>query len=416
MENQGVRKNRFQMKTAPLVNMNVIYYLGNFPKISESFVLNEIYELEQYGHNIAVCALNNPDEYITHEEFDKLDIPINYIRRPSFTDITQLISTKALHPRILQNTFYTAPPLAHATNLFRAKKCIEFVDSLDWDPDHFHSHFAARSMFGAQYASDYYQVPFTVTGHAYDLYRKPIGAYTSKLLQRANRIVTISKYNQKYIREQFAPETPIDIVRAGVRPDKFSPTEETEQNRVLTVSRFVEKKGLSYALKAADIAVEEVPELEYHIIGSGDLKPNLVEKAEQLGIAENVMFLNNVSDQRLVAELDEARCFLLPCIIAESGDRDGIPVALMEAMAMKTPPVSTTISGIPELVDDEKNGLLTEPQNSEAIANALISLLKKDSEWTAYARCARNKIVSEFNIEIEAKKLEATFRDAHSRE
>jgi len=392
--------------------MNIVYYLGSFPKLSESFVLNEIYELEQNGHNVAVCALNNPDEDFVHKEFDELEIPINYIRRPSVTDVIELFSTKALHPRILKNTFYRAPPKNHAANLFRAKKCIQFVDSLDWEPDHFHSHFASRSKFGAQYAADYYQVPFTITAHAFDLYKEPVGAYTSDLLQRADRIVTISEYNKDHIRNQFAPNTPIDIVRAGIRPEKFTPTEETEPNRVLTISRFVEKKGPSYALEAVNIATEENPELEYHIIGSGDLKSDLIQKVEQLGIDEHVTFLDNVSDQRLVTELDEARCFLLPCVIAESGDRDGIPVALMEAMAMKTPPVSTTVSGIPELIDHEKNGLLTEPRSPEATSEAIVSLLEDDSEWTSYAERAREKVTAEFNIEREAEKLEATFKTA----
>lgn len=394
--------------------MNIVYYLGSFPKLSESFVLNEIYELEQSGHNVVVCALNNPNEDIIHQEFDDLDTPINYIPTPSYTDITALVSTKTLHPRVLNSTLYRASPKQHAANLFRAKQCIKFVDSLSWDPDHFHSHFASLSMFGAQYASDYYQVPFTITTHANDLYKEPVDTYKSKLLQRCNRIVTISEYNQEYIRKQFAPETPIDIVRAGLRPEKFTPTEETEPNRILTTSRFVEKKGLSYALKAVGLAIEEVPELEYHIIGSGELKPDLVKKVEQLDIKQNVIFLNNVSDQRLVTELDEARCFLLPCVIAESGDRDGIPVALMEAMAMKTPPVSTTVSGIPELIDHKKNGLLTEPRDPEATARALVSLLKNNTEWAAYANCARKKVASEFNIETEAEKLEAAFRAAHS--
>ncbi|MDB2239558.1 glycosyltransferase [Halorubrum ezzemoulense] len=392
--------------------MNIVYYLSSFPKLSESFVLNEICELVQNGHNVAVCALNKPDENIVHEEFNELDIPINYIRTPSFTDVTELFSTEALHPRILKNAFYRAPPKHHAGNLFRAKQCIKFVDSLCWEPDLFHSHFVGLSRFGVQYASEYYQIPLTITAHAIDLYKEPVGVYMSTLLQRANRIVTISKYNKDHIKKNFASDTPIDIVRAGIRPEKFAPTEGTEPNRLLTISRFVEKKGLPYALEAVKIATEEIPELEYHIIGSGDLKSNLVQKVEQLGIDENVVFLDNVSDQRLVTELDEARCFLLPCVIAESGDRDGIPVALMEAMAMKTPPVSTTVSGIPELIDHEQNGLLTEPRNPEATSEAIVSLFEAGSDWTAYAEHAREKVVAEFNIEKEAEKLEATFRSS----
>jgi hypothetical protein len=97
--------------------MDIVYYLGSFPKLSESFVLNEIYELEQNGHNVAVCVLNDPGEDIIHEGFNELNIPINYTQRPSFTDVTELISAKTLHPRVLKDVFYRAPPKYHAANL-----------------------------------------------------------------------------------------------------------------------------------------------------------------------------------------------------------------------------------------------------------------------------------------------------------
>ncbi len=392
--------------------MNLIYFLGSFPRLSQSFVLNEIYELKQKGHNVAVCALRNPDEGIVHKEFNELNIPIYYIGTPTLRDAPELFSSKSLHPRIIKNTLYRASPQNHAANLYRAKKCIEFIESLDWEPDHVHSHFASLSRFAGLYVARYHSIPFTITIHAYDIYRKPIGSYTGSLLRNADRIVTISDYNKSYLRNKFALETPIDIVRAGIRPEKFSPTKTTEPFRVLTVSRFVEKKGLSYALEAISLAAETTPEIEYHLIGSGELENTLRSQVKQLGIEDNVTFLHNVTDEQLIAELDAARCFLLPCVIAESGDRDGIPVALMEAMAIKTPPISTTVSGIPELIDHEQNGLLTEPRDPKATGNAIVSLLKNENKWKAYATSARKKVEVEFNIEKEAEKLESVFQRA----
>ena len=222
------------------------------------------------------------------------------------------------------------------------------------------------------------------------------------------------KYNKQHIRDRFAPETPIDVVRAGINPEKFSPTDTTVSQRVLTTSRFIEKKGLEYALEAIAIASEQFPEIEYHIIGDGELESTLVRTTDRLGIEENVTFLGKVSDRRLISELDDARTFLLPCVIAASGDRDGIPVAMMEAMAMGTPPVSTTVSGIPELVDHERNGLLTEPRNPDATTDALLRLLGNDSEWAEYSKRARKKVSTEFDIETEVEKLETTVRKARA--
>ncbi len=393
--------------------MNIIYCLGEFPKLSESFVLNEIYELTQHGHNVAVCSWRRPGREIVHEEFDDLDIPIKYVSTPTVRDVTELMSMKSLHPRILRETFYSAPLKNHAANLYRAKRVIEFVESLDWDPDHVHSHFATGSKFAAKYAASYFEIPFTVTTHAVDIYREPVEAYTADLLRGATRIVTISEYNRRYIRKEFDPDAPIDIVRAGIRPEKFSPTAATQPNRILTVSRMVEKKGLSYALEAVDIVSRDIPDLEYHIVGAGELESELVREVESLGLEDTVSFLDNVTDQRLITEFDEARCFLLPCVIASSGDRDGIPVVLMEAMAMQTPVISTTVSGIPELVDHEENGLLTEPRDAQATADAILTFLH-ESDCDAYAKHARQKVVQEFNIETEAQKLEATFRAAEN--
>ena len=389
--------------------MNILYYLSTFPKLQKSYVLNEIYELERRGHDVAVCALYEPDEEIVHEEYDELEIPITYLKRPTYSDATELLSTKVLRPEFLKNARYPAPPWIHAANLFHAKQCLEFVESLDWEPDHVHAHFSLRSRFPAKFVSTYYGVPFTITAHAFDLYGEPVGPYTSTLLRSCDRIITISEYNERQIRDRFAPETPIDVVRAGISLEKFSPTDRTMPNRILSTSRFVEKKGLTYALEAVALVAEELPDLEYHIIGHGELEDSLVRQTQRLGIEANVTFLGKVSDRRLIAELDVARVFLLPCVVAASGDRDGIPVAMMEAMAMETPPVSTTVSGIPELVDHELTGLLTDPRDPEATAHAVLALLREDSEWAAYSKEARQKVSAAFNIEKEVEKLETTF-------
>lgn len=390
--------------------MNILYFLSTFPKLSESFILNEIYELEHHRHNVAVCAIHEPNEEIVHEEFDDLDIPIHYTGNYAFSDLKKIISSKVIKPRILKQTVYHAPLDVHIGNLIRAKECIEFVDSLEWEPDHFHSHFAKPSNFAAVYASNYFEVPFTITTHAADIFSEPIEQSTVSLLRSATRIITISEYNRVYIQDQFTPGSPIDVVRAGIRPDKFTPTDNSDPHRILTISRFVEKKGLIDALEAVKYVTKEFPDLEYHLIGSGEMKPELIQKVDDLGLEENVEFLDNVSDHRLITELDEARCFLLPCMVTESGDRDGIPVVLMEAMAMKTPAVSTTVSGIPELIDHGKNGILTEPRNPKASGDAITTLLEDDTMWETFSERAREKVVEEFDIGKEAKKLEIIFR------
>lgn len=396
--------------------MNVLYVLGTFPKLSESFVLSELYELDRRGHEVAVCALNRPTEEITHREFDRLDVPIGYVDRPAYTDVPELVSEKTLNPSVLRQAGYRAPVRTHAANLLRAKRCLEFVETLDWEVEHVHTHFARRSRFAALFVASYLGVPFTVTTHAADLYSQPVKPCTGTLLRSADRIVTISEYNRRHVRAEFAEDTPIDVVRAGISPEKFDPSGPTVDGRVLTVGRFVEKKGWPYALGAIARVAEELPDLQYHVVGSGDLEPELHRIVERRGIESTVTFLDNVDDDRLLRELDEAQCFLLPCVVAASGDRDGIPVAIMEAMAMETPPVSTTVSGIPELVAHERNGLLVEPRDVAAASRAVRRMLSADEQRRTYARRARETVRREFDVAEEVDALVESFERAGGRD
>jgi len=394
--------------------MNVLYYLGQFPKLSESFVLNEIYELEKQGHDVAVCALGRPEE-LTHEEYDSIEAPTFWIDSLGYGDALELLSPAILRPQVLRNALFTTSMSRRAENLLQAKRCIEFVDGLGLDIDHVHTHLVREYSFGAKHVASHFDVPFTITAHAVGLYDEPVGGHVRPLLRSCDRIVTISEYNATHIRDRFVDDTPIDVVRAGIRPEKFRPRGTPEPNRILTVSRFVEKKGLEYGVKALDEVARQVPDVEYHLVGSGPRDPEIRSLTDDLGLASNVRFLGHVDDDRLRTEYSEARCFLLPCVVAESGDRDGIPVALMEAMATRTPPVSTTVSGIPELIDDGYDGLLVEPRDPEATASAVLAMLRNDSEWAAYRDRARRKVVNEFNITDEVRKLETVFRKCRSR-
>jgi glycosyltransferase involved in cell wall biosynthesis len=394
--------------------MNVCYVLDAFPKLSESFVLNEIHELERRGHDVVVCARRAGDDGVLHEEYEDLDVPVGILGPLEYRDAVEVLSPGALHPRILERARYRAPPTIHAANLVQTRRAIAYLRSIDWTPDHVHAHFPRRARYPAALLAGYFDAPLTVTAHAASLYKRPIHAATSALLSTADRVVTISEYNRRHVRESFAPGTPIDVVHAGIRPAKFAPTDATAEGRVLTVARFVEKKGLRYALAAVARLVDDSPDLEYHVVGSGALEAELRRRTRDLGIEANVTFLETVSDERLRREFDEAQCFLLPCVVAESGDRDGIPVVLMEAMAMRTPAVSTTVSGVPELIAHEWNGLLAAPREPDALAAGIRRLLEDEALRRRYGDRARTTIAAEFDVAGTADDLVATFEAAET--
>jgi glycosyltransferase involved in cell wall biosynthesis len=356
--------------------------------------------------------MNNLDENIEHEEYEDLDVPVHYADTPNYTDVIDLVSPKVIHPSILQHAVVKASPKRHAAGLHRSKQCIEWIKKQNLDIDLIHTHFATLTTFPSQYVASYYNVPSTVTAHAYDLYSNPNKEQLEHIVTKADQVVTISEYNKSYIESKITDTTPINVIHAGIRPEKFEPTSSTAGTRILTVSRFVEKKGLRYAIETASKVVNQSPDLEYHIVGSGEREDEIRTQIEEHNLNDTVELLGNVSDERLIAEFDEASCFLLPCIVAESGDRDGIPVALMESMAMETPPISTDVSGIPELIDHHQNGLIVEPKNTDELAEAVSTILSAPEKQRQFGEAGREKVEQEFNIEHEAAKLESVFNRA----
>lgn len=387
--------------------MNILYFLSQFPKLSESFIINEIYELQK-NHDIYVFALRNSDEIIQHEELNKMNIHINYANKPRYHNLKDLCCSEVLNQNVLRETLFPEDPRAKATSLYYAKQLIKYIEELDTDIDLIHSHFASSDKSVLIYVSSYLKKPFTITTHAVDIFKPSI--VTKKVLEKSDQIITISNYNKGYIRGKFGVNKPIHIIRAGVRPGKFQGKKENGYY-FITVSRLIEKKGLFYALEAFSKVFEKYPKLEYHIIGSGNYLNILRKNARELEILGNVKFLSNVSDRKLIEEVGSAMGFILPCIIANDGDRDGIPVALMESMALETPCISTNISGIPELIDNGVNGFLVEPKNTDGIAENVILLIENDDKRRKMGDAAKEKIISDFNIENETQKLEKIFID-----
>ena len=153
----------------------------------------------------------------------------------------------------------------------------------------------------------------------------------------------------------------------------------------------------------------DADELRNVIVGTGPLTYYLHKLARDLKIEENVQFKGDVSDPDLMQYYEEADMFILPCIIADNGDLDGIPVAIMEAMAMELPVVSTMVSGIPELVEDGISGILVSPKDDKAIAKSIITLWKNRELSVEMGRKGREIIEQKFNITFEVHKLSGVF-------
>lgn len=391
------------------MRMNILYYLDYFPKLSESFILNEIYYLTQQGHNVAVFSLNEPETDLDHEELDEVDINLTYAEQPSATSLPTILVKNLFEDRVLYATEFDRIQHRVGTR-FLAKQCLDFIESLEYEVDHVHTHFVRWNKLPAARVADAVGASSSVTTHAYDLYASPDEEALKTTCDAFDSVFTISEYNERFINVEIDPDANVEVVRMGIRAEKFTPSETPEEPRLLTIARFVEKKGIEYALYAVAECVDEYPELEYRIIGSGPRRDRYEEIIAEEGIEDHVRFLGSVSDEQLIDELDRARAFLLPCVVAKDGDRDGIPVVLMEAMAMETPPITTDVSGIPELVTHRKSGLVCGERNITQLSTAIKRMIRADRDYVRITVNARETVYINHDVRMTGEKLESLFQ------
>lgn len=384
--------------------MHIAYRLDYFPKLSESFVLNELVYLEKLGHTVSIFADRKPKETVDHDRLSDLSADVAYATSVSLRNVIQGVRHRKMAEITwkegIKNTAWRAG---------RVGQFLEFLAEEKEPPDLIHGHFATEIQTEARIAADILNCKQTVTVHAYDIFREDMRDNSRSVLEKADHIITVSEYNTQYIQNELGINKEISIIPAGFFVEDFIPAESSNPFHILTVSRCVEKKGLKYGIRAVAEVSEEY-DVEYRIIGEGKLLPELKRQVTTLGVSDSVDFLGYVSDERLFNELDKAGIFLLPCVIGANGNRDSMPVVLKEAMAMETACISTTVSAIPELIEHEEDGLLVPPKNAKKLAGALERLLSDDSLRKKITSNAPEK-AKQYDIERLVPQLESVFQD-----
>jgi glycosyltransferase involved in cell wall biosynthesis len=278
--------------------------------------------------------------------------------------------------------------------------------------DILHAGFANRPATAAMILSDLTGLPFSFEGHAYDLFVD--FPFASEKIVKASKIFTISDYNKQYLVEQVGcSPSKIVVFRVPFNRtycDKIS-QKKRKDNLIISACRLHPIKGLEYAIDAFHRISQSVDDLRFWIIGDGPLRGQLCKKVQALSLNDKVTFLGNISNEQTLEHIAEATVFMLPSVIAANGDRDGIPTSLIEAMYMKTPVISSKVSGIPELIDDGVNGFLAEPKNVHELADKLGQLLLDPSLRIQMGQNARDKVEKEFNAADSSHRLVPAWQD-----
>ena len=276
-----------------------------------------------------------------------------------------------------------------------------------------HAQMAHSSATIAMYGAWLLGAPFSFTGHAVDLFRDSV-ALDDKI-HRAAFIACISTFHQEFYRRRGAREEQLLLVYTGTDLDRYQPRKPARPPNgpphIVSTCRLIPKKGLSNLVEACRILTGRGVALNCTIAGSGPLAESLTSQIRAAGLEERVRLTGTTMPQEeFPAFLHSADLFCLPCVKAPDGDMDGLPITLMEAMACGVPVVSTRLVGIPDLVIDDETGVLVEPGDAGALADALQALLADPDRACRLAAAGRRHVQERFNIATCLDPLVTRFR------
>jgi glycosyltransferase involved in cell wall biosynthesis len=266
---------------------------------------------------------------------------------------------------------------------------------------HLHIHFAHVSTQIGMYASSLASIPYSFTSHANDLFQR--GLLLDNKIKRAKVAVTISDYNYNFLKKYTNNEEKLKIIRCGIDLNiyQFSIKEyDIKKNKVIlkTLGRLVEKKGMDVLILAVANLKQKNIDFHLEIGGDGPLRSTLEDLVFQTQLSSHISFTGSVHHDQVSSWLKEADLFILACKKTAVGDYDGIPVVLMEAMAIGIPVISTDISGIPELIQEGVTGYLAQSDNPQSLANVIENRIMNLSSMNEVIENARQKIENDFNI------------------
>jgi colanic acid/amylovoran biosynthesis glycosyltransferase len=400
----------------------ILYVVSLFPCWSETFIVREIAALIAAGADVRILSLKAAREDLVHPEAERL---LPRVRHPLSPGRAALRRAAALlaHPRALSSLALalTRALARHPVALAKSLEAVaRGVEQLDWvrefDPDVIHAHWASYPTTAALALGRLSGKPFGFTCHAHDIFMHD--HLLREKIESAAVPVTISRYNVEWLAEHVTPRARdrMKVIHCGVDlPTWAFKQEGREEDLIVTVGRLDPIKGFDVLVDALAELKRQGRRFRCRIIGEGPLRGALQASIDRQGLSEQVELVGARPQAAVRAALYAASIFALPSLIAPSGDRDGIPVSLMEAMAAGAPVVSTRVSGIPELIDEEREGLLVSPRDPRALADTLGRLLDDAELRRRLARGARAKVEREFDAAREANKLLELFAHARAR-
>ena len=386
--------------------------LSRFPTVTETFILREVTEMERQGQPVRLVPLIKENPPVVH------DAAKSWVPRALYTPWLSLrivlanLKAFARHPlrylrllaRLKLGTLRSPSTLLGTLGIF--PKSIYLAQQLEREGvRHLHVHYASHPATMALIVSKFAPITYSFTVHAFDI--QGDRSLLDWKIRESRFVRSISQFNKRFLEGLYPDDArgKIEVIHVGIEPDVYAKDTTPVPGRILCVAGHRPYKGLPYLIEACRILRDEGVAFECNLVGHGPMHDELVQMIADRNLGDRMHLIGPRPEEEVAKMMSEASLFVLPSIVDKDGMMEGIPVALMEAMATGRAVVSTTTAGIPELVDDGVSGLLVPPQDPPALARAIRSLIENPERARAMGEQGRAKVRREFDLRQSATQL-----------
>ena len=398
--------------------VRVAYLISRFPKITETFILYEMLAVAEQGVEVELYPLWREHTRQMHPEAQPLVARAHFepalawrfvkshayfLRRNPLSyckTLAALLRGTWRSPRYFLGALAIFPKVVHWAYLMRQANI-----------SHVHAHFASHPAAAAFAIWRLTGIPYSFTAHGSDLHRDK--TMLRAKVREASWVAAISRYNRDLILEECPAEevSKVEVIHCGVNLPALADQQRTSRDHfnIICIGTLHEVKGQAYLIDACQRLRRQGVEVFCHFVGDGPDAAALRRRARASGIESYIHFHGRCTRDRVLELLAQAHVLAAPSVFSRDGRREGIPVVLMEAMAVGVPVVASQISGIPELVDDGISGLLVPPRDHRLLAEAIERMYRDPALRQQLATAARQKVTAEFSLHRCAERLAQRF-------
>lgn len=406
---------------APPARKRLAYLYSRYPYFSQTFCDTEMLALQARGWDLVVGSIYPPEDSFRHQRLDGLMAPVLYAPPPpALAALEKAARADGRWPESMVIRHEEAYGSSYQPKV-RARNALYFAEQFQrFGVEHLHVHFANRATHTALFLKEVAGIPFSFTTHGQD-FMVDLGsdALLKEMCDAASFIVSVCDYSRDLLAQK-CPEAAHKMVRIynGMEPGEFPGARPPVVNRppgptrLLSIGRLIEFKGFHRLIEAVGVAKQKGADLSLRIIGEGPWRDQLQGQIDGLGLNHAITLVGRRSLEEVAGEFAEAEAFALACVVDSKGASDLLPTVITEAMLNALPVISTTVAGVPEMIEHGKTGYIVAPNDVEAFAEALVRMATYPAHALAMGDSGRRLASDRFAVSNTIAQLTAKFAES----